>query len=101
MLGLTVKNLTPDQAQELVTQLHLPSKQGVLVTDVDVSGFAADLGVERDDVVLSINRHELTSVEDYSKLQSQLKSGADVVLLVARRSGQHSFTTLFLADRLP
>ena len=34
VLGLAVKNLTPDQAQELTTQLHLEAKQGVLVTDV-------------------------------------------------------------------
>jgi S1-C subfamily serine protease len=101
VLGLAVKNLTPDQAQELVSQLHLQSKQGVLVTDVDLTGFASDLGVERGDVILSVNRHELASVDDYNKLQSQLKSGADVVLLVARRNGPHSFTTLFLADRLP
>ena len=101
VLGLAVKNLTPDQAQELAEQLHLESKQGVLVTDVQVSGFASDLGVERGDVILSINRHTVASVDDYNKLQGQLKSGADVVLLVARRNGPHGFTTLFLADRLP
>ncbi len=71
------------------------------MTDVQESGFARDLGVERGDVILSINRHNVASVDDYNKLQGQLKSGADVVILVARRSGAHSFTTLFLADRLP
>jgi serine protease Do len=100
VLGLAVKNLTPDQAQELSAQLHLESKQGVLVTHVQVSGFADDLGVERGDVILSINRHSVASVDDYNKLQGQLKSGGDVVLLVARRNGQ-TFTTLFLAERLP
>jgi len=101
VLGLAVKNLTPDQAQELSGQLHLEATQGVLVTDVQVSGFASDLGVERGDVILSINRHNVASVDEYNKLQGQLKSGADVVLLVARRNGPHSFATLFLADRLP
>src|SRR5271157_2912774 len=101
VLGLAVKNLTPDQAQEISSQLHLEATQGVLVTDVQVSGFASDLGVERGDVILSINRHNVASVDEYNKLQGQLKSGADVVILVARRSGAHSFTTLFLADRLP
>ncbi len=101
VLGLAVKNLTPDQAHELSQQLHLDGKQGLLVTDVQVSGFASDLGVERGDVILSINRHPVASVDDYNKLQGQLKSGGDVVLLVARRNGPHSFTTLFLADRLP
>ena len=56
VLGMAVKNLTPDQAQELSGQLHLEAKQGVLVTDVQVSGFASDLGVERGDVILSINQ---------------------------------------------
>jgi len=101
VLGMAVKNLTPDQAQELSGQLHLETKQGVLVTDVPVSGFASDLGVERGDVILSINQKTVTSVNDYNKLQGLLKSGEDVVLLVARRTGPHSFTTLFLADRLP
>jgi S1-C subfamily serine protease len=66
-----------------------------------VSGFASDLGVEPGDVILSVNRHSVSSVDEYNKLQNQLKSGADVVLLVARRTGPHSFTTLYLADRLP
>jgi len=101
VLGMAVKNLTPDQAQELSGQLHLETKQGVLVTDVLVSGFASDLGVERGDMILSINHKTVTSVNDYNRLQVLLKSGEDVVLLVARRTGPHSFTTLFLADRLP
>jgi S1-C subfamily serine protease len=101
ILGLGVKNLTADQGQELATQLHLESRQGVLVLEVQASGFASDLGVEHGDVILSINRHPVTSVDDYNKLQGQLKSGGDVVLLVARRNGPRGFTTLFLADRLP
>jgi serine protease Do len=101
VLGMAVKNLTPEQAQEISSQLHLEAKQGVLVADVQVSGFASDLGVEHGDVILSINRKTVASVDDYNKLQGQLKSGGDVVLLVARRNGPHSFTTLFLADRLP
>jgi len=101
VLGLSVRNLTPEQAQEITAQLHLEAKQGVLVTDVQGTGFALDLGVERLDVILSINQKSVASVDDFNKLQGQLKSGADVVLLVARRTGPHSFTTLFLADRLP
>ncbi len=63
VLGLSIKSLTPDQAQEITSQLDLESKQGVLVTDVQPTGFAADLGVERGDVILSINQHLLSSVK--------------------------------------
>jgi serine protease Do len=101
ILGLAVKNLTRDQAEEIASQLHLDTKQGVLVSDIQVNGFASDLGVIRGDVILAINRHSISSVDDYNKLLAPLKSGADVVLLIARRSGPRSFTTLFLADRLP
>jgi serine protease Do len=96
-----VKNLTREQTQELSEQLHLDTRQGVLVTDVQASGFASDLGVQHGDVILSINRHPVTSVDDFSRLQSQLKSGSDVLLIVARRSPPRGWTTLFLADRLP
>jgi serine protease Do len=101
VFGVSVKNLTPDQAKELSDQLHLAKPQGVLVTDVEVGGFAADMGVQRGDVILSINRQPVASVDDFNRMQSQSKSGDDVVFLVARRSGTRSFTTLFLAERLP
>jgi serine protease Do len=100
-LGLVVMNLTPDQAREIASQLHLDAQQGVIVSEVHEAGFASDLGVERGDVILSVNRQPVASVDDFNRLAAGLKSGMDVVLLVARRNGPHSFTTLFLADRMP
>ncbi len=101
VLGVSVKNLTPDMAQELQNQLHLDTKQGVIVTDVQGTGFASDIGVQHGDIVLSLNHKPVATVEDFNRLQSQLKSGDDVLLLVARRSTARTFTTVFLADRLP
>ena len=99
-LGLQVRNLTPDQSKDIVSQLHLAEPQGVIVKDVSSSGFASDLGLFRGDVILSINRQPVKSVDDFARLQSHLKSGQDVLLLVARRDEQ-TYTTLYLADRLP
>jgi serine protease Do len=100
ILGLSVRSLTSDQTGELADQLHLSGPQGVLVSDVKSSGFAADLGVQRGDVILGLNHQPVRSAEDFSRLQSQLKSGQDVLLLIARRT-QRTFTTIYLADRLP
>jgi serine protease Do len=100
ILGLQVRNLTPDQAKEIVSQLHLSAPQGVLVKDTSPGGFASDLGVFRGDLILSINRQPVKTVDDFTRLQSQLKSGQDVLLLIARRD-QRTFSTLYLADRLP
>ncbi len=101
VLGITVRTLTRDQADELAGQLHLESRQGVLVSEVKPGSFASDLGVFRGDIILSLNRKPVTSSEDFNALQSQLKSGMDVVLLIARHNAPRGFTTLFLADRLP
>jgi serine protease Do len=100
-LGVSVKSLTHEQAQELADQLHLDSQQGILVLDVQPGGFASDLGLQRGDIILSINHHTVRSAEDFNRMQSSLKSGQDVLLLIARGSGPRSYTTLFLADRLP
>ena len=70
------------------------------MNDVKPGSFAQDVGLQRNDVILSINQKAVTSVDDFNRLQSHLKSGQDVLFLLARRNGR-SFTTLFLADRLP
>jgi serine protease Do len=100
ILGLSVRDLTREQAQEIAAQLHLSRPQGVLVVDATPSGFASDLGLFRGDVILGINHQPVKSLEDFNRLQSQLKSGDDVLILIARRT-QRTFTTLYLADRLP
>jgi serine protease Do len=101
VLGLSVKSLTHEQTQDLADKLHLDRQEGVLVANVEPSGFASDLGVHHGDIILSINHHPATSAEEFSRLQSSLKSGNDVLLLIARGSAPHAYTTLFLADRLP
>jgi serine protease Do len=100
ILGVSVRDLTREQADEVASELHLSSSQGVLVTGVRSGGFAADLGVQRGDVILGLNHQPVRSVEDFRRLQSQLKSGSDVLFLIARRT-QRTFTTLYLADRIP
>ncbi len=101
-LGVAVRNLTRDQAQELADELHLGSHpQGVLVTEVKPGSFASDLGLVRGDVILSFNHKTVSSVEEFNRLLAQIKSGSDVLLLIARQTPQRKFTTLFLAERLP
>jgi serine protease Do len=97
-LGLSVKDLAPDQVKQITAQLRRPA--GVMVDDVDPGSFADDLSIQRFDVILSINRADVHSVADFKRLQSQLKSGQDVLLMIARRT-QRGYSTLFLADQLP
>jgi serine protease Do len=100
LFGISVRNLTREQSGDLIDQLHLNGAQGVLVTDVKSGGFASDLLIQRGDIILSINHQPVRSVEDVTRWQTKLKSGDDVLFLIARRT-QRTFTTLYLADRLP
>jgi serine protease Do len=100
VVGVSVRSLTRQQADELADELHLTDPQGVLVTGVKPRGFAADLGLQRGDVVLSVNHEPVRSADEFYSIEGRLKSGSDVLFLIARRA-QRTFATLYLADRLP
>jgi serine protease Do len=99
-LGVSVRNLAPDQAAQLVKALHLADPQGVLVTRVVPESFAAEISVQTGDIILSVNHHPVSTVDDFRQVQTTLRPGQDVLLLIARQAGR-SFTTMFLADTLP
>jgi len=100
VFGISARDLTSQQADELAAKLNLSEPQGVLVSDVKADGFAADVGIVRGDVILSVNHQAVRSARDLAAIQGKLKSGDDVLFLVARRA-QRTYTTLYLADRLP
>jgi serine protease Do len=99
-LGLSVKSLTPQIAE----QLDLPPNKGVIVQDVKPGSFAEDIGLQRGNLILEINRKPVNSEEEFRNAQAGLKSGQDVVFLVrdgrGGRGGQNS-GTIFLAGTLP
>jgi serine protease Do len=98
-LGLTVRALTHEQSRKVADQLHLGASHGVLVTDVKPDAFGEEAGVQAGDIILSINHRDVVSIEDFSSLQRKLKTGMDVLLLVARPT-EGTFATLFLAAPL-
>lgn len=88
-LGLNLKPLTPDEAK----RLQIPDgTNGLLVTEVDPNGAAAEEGIARGDVILEVNRQPVESLE---AMQSALERSGDrpILLLVARR-GQVSYLTV-------
>jgi serine protease Do len=93
-LGITVRSITPEMADRLGTA---PGK-GVVIQDVRRGSFGEDVGLAPRMVLLEINRQPVNSEEDFRRIQSQLKSGQDVVFLV--KTGRDS-PTLFLAGTLP
>jgi serine protease Do len=96
-LGVTVRNVTPD----LADRLGVASGKGVIVQDVKPGSFAdEDVGLNRGDVVLEINRKPVNNEEDFRRIQASLKSGDDVVFLVHPGRAKPG-ETIFLAGTLP
>jgi serine protease Do len=96
-LGLTVRPLTPDIAD----RLDVPAGKGVIVQDVKGGSFADDIGLNRGDVILEINKQPVNTAEDFTRIEGTLKSGQDVVFLVRPRGAGRQDGTIFIAGTLP
>jgi serine protease Do len=85
--GVTVQNLTSD----LRKQLGLPSDaHGVVVTEVDPNSPAAQV-LTQGDVIMSVNRHDVNSVADFTRLAAEAKGQT---LLRIMRQGQAAFVVI-------
>ena len=88
-MGLTVQTLTPEVAENLGLDRSL---KGVVVTQVDAGGPAADAGLRRGDVILEVNRTPVKDVDAYRKALKSSGKGKSVLFLVRRGDN-----TIFLA----
>jgi serine protease Do len=95
--GVTVRSITPD----LADRLSIAAGKGVVVQDVKQGSFAEDLGLNRGDVILEVNKQPVNSPDDFTKIEASLKSGQDVVFLVRPRGARSQDGTIFLAGTLP
>jgi serine protease Do len=95
--GVTVRSITPD----LADRMGITASKGVVVSDVKQGSFAEDLGLNRGDVVLEVNKQPVNTPDDFTKIESSLKSGQDVVFLVRPRGARAQDGTIFLAGTLP
>ena len=88
-LGLTLEPLS----DRIAKQLGLDGKSGgLVVTQVDPTGPAAEAGIAEGDVILEINRKAVTSVADARSAIDA--SGGKPVLLLISRKGQTIYLTV-------
>jgi len=95
--GLTVRAITP----EIADRLNIPANKGVVVQDVKQGSFAEDVGLNRGDVILEVNKQPVNSADDFTNIESSMKSGQDMVFLVRPRGSRAQDGTIFLAGTLP
>jgi serine protease Do len=85
--GVTVQNLTP----EIRDQLGLsPDVRGVVVTEVDPNSAAAQT-LQQGDVIQSINRHTVNTVQDFNRWAAEAKGQT---LLRINRQGSGGFVVI-------
>jgi len=85
--GLGVQDVTPQIAQQLGLD---EDAGGVVITQIEPGSAAEEASLKRGDVILEVDRQEVTSVAD---LKDQLAAADDGVLLLIRRGD----STLFVA----
>ncbi|MEO8025189.1 MAG: Do family serine endopeptidase [Bryobacteraceae bacterium] len=87
-----------------------PDKHGVAVRGVEPGSFAEDIGMLENDIIISINRQPVSSLDDVRGIQASLKTGDTVYFRIVRqfpgaagRTGQQvrpQTTTLYLQGTL-
>jgi len=95
--GITVRKVTPEMAD----RLDIPAGKGVIVQDVKPGSFAEDVNLARGDIILEINKQPVNSEDEFSRIESNMKSGQDVVFLVRPRGASKQDGTIFDAGTLP
>jgi serine protease Do len=95
--GLHVESLTPERAQ----RVGVEGQKGVLVSDVEPTSFADDIGFAPGDVISEVNGQSVASVDDYRKAIAKLKAGDNLVFKVLRHSYNDRVMTVFLPGVVP
>ncbi len=85
-IGATVSEITP----ELRELYGLSSEEGLVVTSVERSSIAGELGLQQGDQILEVNRKKVTTVSDWESIMDR---GPKTFVLLVQREGQTLFFT--------
>jgi serine protease Do len=88
-LGVTVRPLTPEIAQQLNLRA---GTEGLVVGEVDPAGPAADADIRPGDVIEQVNRQPVRTADDMAAALQ--RAGARPVLLLVNRRGTTFFVTV-------
>ncbi|OGU11619.1 MAG: peptidase [Geobacteraceae bacterium GWC2_58_44] len=83
VLGLSVQELTPE--------MRARGMSGVLVSDLEPGGIAEESGIQRGDVIVSVNQKKVRSLAEYQRAIRDASSRGAAALLVRRGSASIYF----------
>ncbi len=76
---------------DLPREMHMKGFSGVIVSEVDPDGVAAEAGLQQGDIIVSINRKRVENLAEYARLVAESDRKGSVVLLVKRGSASIYF----------
>jgi serine protease Do len=96
-LGLSLATLTP----ELARAANLPANaRGVLITAVDPNSDAAEEGLQRGDLIVSINNQPVrTPAQVVAAVEAARKAGRSSVLLLVKRGNSEVFVGIDITGK--
>jgi len=90
LLGFEVSDLTRD----IIRQYNIdPGVNGVIVTSIDRASNAFEAGLREGDVIRSVNRRRVESVQDFSQLLAGTEKGTSMLMQIFR--DQNTFFIAF------
>jgi serine protease Do len=87
--GLQVQEIT----KEVAERLHLPSQQGVIVTNVEDNSIAAGQDIQREDVITEVDGKPVTNVQSFREALNKADPKRGVLLYLDRK-GTRTFAVL-------
>ena len=92
--GVGLSDLTPDVRE----QIQAPSDvRGAVIERVQPGSAADNAGLQRGDVIVQVNRHDVQSAADVQKALSDMPKGQDALLLIWSNGGS-TFRVLHAGD---
>jgi serine protease Do len=91
-LGISLQPVTP----EIAVELGIKKAEGVVVTNVDPGGLAAEAGIQRGDVIIELDRNPVSSLNDFNEA---LKKSDKSLLLLVYRGGSTFYVTIKLSQK--
>jgi len=69
---------------ELPREMRMRGFSGVIISEVDPEGTAAEAGLQQGDIIVSINRKRIENLADYTRAVAESNAKGSAVLLVKR-----------------